>query len=83
MILHPKAKDNLHQIWMADTNENANGLLCNWFSKGSDFSKITLAELAKAAYLLNNRPHKFINDRTPAEVLTTIRRLHRLAQILT
>jgi len=51
------------------TNENTNGLLRQFFPKGIDFKKVTDVELDKAVALINNRPRKCLNYRTPNEVL--------------
>ena len=51
------------------TNENTNGLLRQFFPKGTDFNEISDQELDKAVALLNNRPRKCLNYRTPHEVL--------------
>lgn len=58
--------------WERGTNENTNGLLRDWFPKGCDFRKVTHAQLAKVEKMLNNRPRKCLNYRTPAEVLSKI-----------
>lgn len=50
-------------------NENTNGLLRQFFPKGTDFNQISEEEIDKAAALLNNRPRKCLNYRTPHEVL--------------
>ena len=50
-------------------NENTNGLLRQFFPKGTDFNKISEEEIDKAAALLDNRPRKCLNYRTPHEVL--------------
>lgn len=50
------------------SNENANGLLREFFPKGEDLSNITPEQVIRALYLINNRPRKCLNYRTPAEV---------------
>lgn len=50
-------------------NENTNGLLRDYFPKGTDFTKISDAELAKVEYALNTRPRKRLGGRTPLEVI--------------
>ena len=50
------------------TNENTNGLLRQFFPKGSDFRNITWADLRRVETLMNNRPRKCLGYRTPAEV---------------
>jgi len=63
---------NPHAPWERGTNENTNGLLRDWFPKGSDFSRITNARLAHVQQMLNNRPRKCLNYRTPREVLNAL-----------
>ena len=58
-----------YHSWERGTNENTNGLLRQFFPKGMDFSTIRPSEVDRASKLLNNRPRKCLNYRTPAEVL--------------
>jgi IS30 family transposase len=58
-----------YSSWQRGTNENTNGLLRQFFPKGTNFNEISKAEIDKAASLLNNRPRKCLNYRTPHEVL--------------
>ncbi len=58
-----------YSSWQRGTNENTNGLLRQFFPKGTDFNEISEEEIDKAAALLNNRPRKCLNYRTPHEVL--------------
>lgn len=51
------------------TNENANGLIRQYFPKGRDFSTITQSELDHAMDRLNNRPRKCLGMLTPNQVL--------------
>lgn len=51
------------------SNENLNGLIRRYFPKGTDFSKITDAEIMRVEGLLNNRPRKRFGGLTPCEVL--------------
>jgi transposase, IS30 family len=50
------------------SNENANGLLRRFFPKGTDWNLVSDEELAKAEYLINNRPRKRFGGLTPVEV---------------
>ena len=50
------------------TNENTNGLLRQYFPKGTDFQTVTWAELQRVEALMNNRPRRCLGYRTPAEV---------------
>lgn len=54
--------------WERGTNENTNGLVRQYFPKGSDFSQITEQDLQLAQARLNNRPRKRLNYRTPQQV---------------
>lgn len=54
--------------WERGSNENCNGLLRRYFPKGTDWSKISDEEIARAEYLINTRPRKRLGWKTPAEV---------------
>lgn len=59
-----------HSPWQRGANENCNGLLRQYFPRGSNFRKITEETVQRAVELLNNRPRKCLGYRTPAEVFT-------------
>ena len=54
--------------WQRGTNENTNGLLRQYFPKGSDFGEVNEINLAEVVKRINNRPRKCLNYQTPHEV---------------
>jgi IS30 family transposase len=57
-----------YHSWERGTNENTNGLLRQFFPKGTDFDLVSESALDRVIKLLNNRPRKCLNYRTPTEV---------------
>jgi IS30 family transposase len=54
--------------WQRGLNENTNGLLRQFFPKGTDFARISRRQVARAEILLNERPRKSLGYRTPSEI---------------
>lgn len=55
--------------WQRGTNENTNGLIRQFFPKGTDFTRISHHEVARVEQLLNERPRRRLDYRTPDEIL--------------
>lgn len=58
--------------WERGTNENTNGLLRQYFPKGTDIGRYSERELDAVAMTLNRRPRKTLAWKTPAEAMTDL-----------
>jgi IS30 family transposase len=61
-----------HSPWQRGSNENMNGLLRDYFPKGTDLSIHPPQHLLAVENELNNRPRRILGDRTPAELLAAL-----------
>ena len=57
-----------YHAWERGLNENTNGLIRQYFPKGSDFSKLTQTEVKRVEHLLNTRPRKCLAYQTPHDI---------------
>lgn len=60
--------------WQRGTNENTNGLIRQYFPKGTDFSKINHQQIRKVQDLLNGRPRKVLGWKSPFEAMNELLR---------
>jgi IS30 family transposase len=57
--------------WQRGTNENTNGLVRQFFPKGSDMAHAPVKQFEKVQHLLNNRPRRRLGYRTPHEIFSS------------
>jgi transposase, IS30 family len=60
-----------YSAWQRGTNENTNGLVRDFFPKGTDLASLPEHRFTKVQQLLNDRPRKRLNYKTPNEVLAS------------
>lgn len=63
---------NPYHSWERGRNENANGLIRDFFPKGTDFKKLTNRDILKVESMLNNRPRKRFQWLTPLEYAASL-----------
>jgi len=58
--------------WERGTNENTNGLIRQYFPKGTDFNEVSAYQIRKVQDRLNGRPRKVLNAQTPFEAFNQL-----------
>jgi transposase, IS30 family len=63
---------NPYHSWERGLNEHTNGLLRQFFPKGTNFKTVKEEEFMKAVFLINHRPRKSLDYKTPHEVFYSL-----------
>ena len=66
-----------YSAWQRGSNENRNGLVRHYFPKGTDFARLTRAEIERVESSINGRPMKCLGYRTPIEAAARFVALRR------
>jgi len=61
-----------HSPWERGTNENTNGLLRQFFPKGTRFNRLSRKEIKQVQAMFNDRPRKIINWHSPAHAFSQL-----------
>jgi len=66
-----------YHSWERGANENINGLVRQYFPKGTDFSEVTEQQVETVEDLINSRPRKRLEYYTPIEFINTLKKHRR------
>ena len=66
-----------HSPWQRGSNENSNGLLRQYFPKGTDLNRYTPEHRRAVEDEINNRPRRVLGDRSPAKLFTALLASHQ------